>query len=279
MDAASFWELVKVLMKEYGITQEILAEKCQIKPRTFENWLYRKLLPDTMEVYNIASQLHTTVEYLVSGKPLDGIPPHILHIAQKTASLDIKDREEVLAMIDFKLNRAKVPFNPDGEALTETVPIYNARSPVIDIYKPRQKAEFDNNVESISFDMAYLPFYGLVAAGRPINVNIPPAKVLPCSAEVLKGDISKYYTVPVKGTSMVEAGIQDGDYVVLKYAESPRNGRIMLVRHENESTIKRIKKIRDDEVYICWEDGSGKKVRLDDENYEIQGEYVMVMRR
>jgi len=52
------------------------------------------------------------------------------------------------------------------------------------------------------------------------------------------------------------------------------NGEIMLVRHDNSSTLKRIKVIEkngQEEVYICWEDGSNRQIKLKGEGYEIQG--------
>jgi SOS-response transcriptional repressor LexA len=40
---------------------------------------------------------------------------------------------------------------------------------------------------------------------------------------------------------MTNAGIKNGDYVIMRRAEEPDNGKVMLVRYGNESTIKRIK--------------------------------------
>jgi len=48
----------------------------------------------------------------------------------------------------------------------------------------------------------------------------------------------------------------------------------MLVRHDNSSTLKRIKIVdgkNGQEVYICWEDDSKRRVRLRGDGYEIQG--------
>ena len=67
---------------------------------------------------------------------------------------------------------------------------------------------------------------------------------------------------------MTEADIKDGDHALLRHAQKPRNGEIMLVRHDNSSTLKRIKVIEgkdgQEEVYICWEDGSRRKGRVRD---------------
>jgi SOS-response transcriptional repressor LexA len=47
--------------------------------------------------------------------------------------------------------------------------------------------------------------------------------------------------VEIKGTSMTNAGINDGDYVIMRLAKGPSHGKVMLVRYGNESTVKRIK--------------------------------------
>jgi SOS-response transcriptional repressor LexA len=142
----------------------------------------------------------------------------------------------------------------------------------------RPPPEFDNNVVSISDDIMYVPFFGQTAAGMPIDIDIPPERVVPWPREKLKGDTSRYFTVQIKGNSMTEAGIQDGDYVLMRRADAPQHNRIMLVRHENESTVKRIKMKGDQEVYMCWEDGSRKEIPLDSADYQIQGEYMGSLR-
>jgi hypothetical protein len=142
----------------------------------------------------------------------------------------------------------------------------------------RQPSILDNNVEFIGNDVIYTPFYGQAAAGKPIEINIPPDQVVPWSRELVRGDPSRHFTIRARGSSMTEAGINDGDYVLMRHADAPEHNRIMLIRHRNESTVKRIKIKRNMEVYICWEDGTNQQERIDDEDYEIQGELVGVMR-
>jgi SOS-response transcriptional repressor LexA len=160
----------------------------------------------------------------------------------------------------------------DAALLTrDPSPAYRAE---IEIQRP---PEFDNNVTSIDYDIVYIPFYGRAAAGTPIDINIPPGRVVPYPGKLIKGEQSAYFSVQVEGTSMTNAGIQNGDYVVVRHAEEPKHGKIMLIRHENESTVKRVKKIKG-QWFLCWEDGSGKQEPVNEGKYEIQGEYVGLMR-
>jgi SOS-response transcriptional repressor LexA len=142
--------------------------------------------------------------------------------------------------------------------------------------KVQKQPKIDNNVAAF-IPVYYIPFYGKVAAGRPIDINIPPDRVVPVPGPVLRGDKSRYFSVEVKGTSMTGAGIIDGDYVIIRRAEEPENGKIMLVRYGDESTIKRIR-IKEGKVLLCWEDGSGKIIEADSSEYEIQGEFMKVLR-
>lgn len=67
MDTQIFWARVKTLIKEQGFTQESLAERCNIPPRTLIGWINKQRLPDAESAVLISAALHTTVEYLVTG--------------------------------------------------------------------------------------------------------------------------------------------------------------------------------------------------------------------
>ena len=77
---------------------------------------------------------------------------------------------------------------------------------------------------------------------------------------------------------MTEAGINDGDYILVQKAETPEHGAIMLVRCEDQSTVKRIK-IQGRRVFLCWEDGSHTKIEVNSADYEVQGKFVEVLKK
>lgn len=87
-----------------------------------------------------------------------------------------------------------------------------------------------------------LPLYGRIAAGTPIealrdasaNVDVP-AGMLASSAE--------HYALEVDGDSMIEAGIHDGDTVIIRRAETADNGSIVVALVEgSEVTLKRLRR-------------------------------------
>jgi len=124
--------------------------------------------------------------------------------------------------------------------------------------------------------MAIVRFYGKVAAGSPVEIAAPPDEYILYLRSRLKGSPDDYFSVEISGSSMIDAGINDGDVVVIKNTSSPVSGKIMLIRYENSSTLKRVKirrgKKGEQQVVILWEDGSGEERMLDSSEYEIQGE-------
>ena len=68
MDAVSFWNRVKQLIKSNNTTQRGLSETIGLSARTLESKIGRKSAPDVFEAYKIAQALNTTVEYLVTGE-------------------------------------------------------------------------------------------------------------------------------------------------------------------------------------------------------------------
>ncbi len=83
-----------------------------------------------------------------------------------------------------------------------------------------------------------IPFLGTIAAGRPIEA-VPQPEVMQVPDELLGR--KPCYVLKVRGDSMIEEGILDGDYVVIEQRDAANNGEIVvaLVRNE-EVTLKRI---------------------------------------
>ncbi|AFA48760.1 transcriptional repressor LexA [Acetobacterium woodii] len=103
---------------------------------------------------------------------------------------------------------------------------------------------YDPN-ESISnyFDektIVSLPVLGCVTAGEPILAIENITDVFPLPLDFIGNDAS--FILEVKGTSMINAGILDGDKIVVRKQETARNNEIVVVLmlENNEATVKRI---------------------------------------
>jgi repressor LexA len=125
-------------------------------------------------------------------------------------------------------------------------------------------------------DVIELPLHGRIAAGAPIEA-LEGQSTLPVPAALLGP--GEHYALEVSGDSMIEAGIFDGDFALVRRTNTARDGEIVvaLVRGE-EATLKYLRK-------------EGGKVRLDPANaaydpqfyrpdeVEVQGKLAGLLRR
>jgi len=89
-----------------------------------------------------------------------------------------------------------------------------------------------------------LPILGLIAAGSPIETIAGHKETLEVPAFMVGSKNS--YVLQVKGQSMIEDGIHDGDYVVVQEKEVPSNGdTVVALVNDGEATLKRYYKERD----------------------------------
>lgn len=82
-----------------------------------------------------------------------------------------------------------------------------------------------------------IPLLGKVAAGSPLEHRKHEERIeVPLS--MLKGT-GPYFALQVSGDSMIDEGILDGDYVIIKEQQDAQNGDIVVAEIESEATIKR----------------------------------------
>ncbi len=119
-----------------------------------------------------------------------------------------------------------------------------------------------------------LPLVGQVAAGEPIlaEENIEEYVDVP---EAIGGEDSDY-VLRVQGDSMRDAGILEGDYVVVKSAEKADNGEIVVALVGEEATVKRFFKEKD-RVRLQPENKAYKPIRTKDA--QLLGRVVGVFRK
>ena len=125
-------------------------------------------------------------------------------------------------------------------------------------------------------DVVEIPLHGRIAAGVPIEAMEGQA-MLPVPAALLGP--GEHYALEVSGDSMVEAGILDGDFALIRRVDSARDGEIVVALvHGEEATLK----------YLRHENGM---VRLDpanaaydpqyyrDSEVQVQGKLAGLLRR
>lgn len=87
-----------------------------------------------------------------------------------------------------------------------------------------------------------LPLMGYIAAGQPLEPHTDPNATFQVSASMISGNKTAY-VLQVKGESMIEDGIMDGDYVVIEKVNDAHNGEIVVALvDDNLATLKRFYK-------------------------------------
>ena len=83
--------------------------------------------------------------------------------------------------------------------------------------------------------------YGKIAAGTPIEAIANETETIPVPFEMVAH--GQFYALTIEGESMTEAGILDGDTVIIKKSDTANNGEIAVALVDNsEATLKIIKK-------------------------------------
>jgi repressor LexA len=125
-----------------------------------------------------------------------------------------------------------------------------------------------------------LPLIGRVAAGNPIlaEENIEDRVDLPAGFFQPRAD----YLLRVRGDSMIDAGIFDGDLLAVHKTQQATNGQIVVARIEDEVTVKRFQRTRSrNQVLLLPENKAYDPIKVDlaTQAFAIEGLSVGVIRQ
>ena len=125
-------------------------------------------------------------------------------------------------------------------------------------------------------DMESVPLYGRIAAGSPIEairdengtVELPPSML----------GRGSHYALEVDGDSMIKAGINDGDTVIIKKSEQANDGDIVVALVDGEEvTLKRLKR-KGGKVILIPENDEYQEQVYNPEQVQIQGKLTSLLR-
>lgn len=102
--------------------------------------------------------------------------------------------------------------------------------------KPRAIEILDDSFNLLRREMVNVPVVGTVAAGQPILAEQNITSYFPIPAEFMPND--QTFILRVKGESMINAGILDGDQVVVRQQTSASNGDIVVALIDDSATVK-----------------------------------------
>jgi repressor LexA len=123
--------------------------------------------------------------------------------------------------------------------------------------------------------MTPVPLVGRVTAGQPILAVENIEETYPLPSELVGSD--NVFMLAVQGDSMINAGILDGDYVLVRDQETARNGEIVVALvDDEEATVKRFFKEKD---YIRLQPENDYLEPINSRNVAILGKVIGVFRR
>jgi len=154
--------------------------------------------------------------------------------------------------------------------------------------RPGSREKFAPNVIQADFRMpgssasadsqaVALPLYGRIAAGTPIEALRDHSMSVDIPTALLGG--GEHYALEVDGDSMIEAGIHDGDTVVIQRCDSAENGAIVVALVDNEEvTLKRLRR-RGQSVALEPANAAYKTRICGPDQVQVQGRLVGLVRK
>lgn len=218
----------------------------------------------------------------------DGVPPSFDEMKD---ALDLKSKSGIHRLITALVERGfirRLPHRaraievlklPDGTGVAEeTQPRPTGFQPsVIEGAKSRPASVSLPPAHVIDAATVSVPLMGRIAAGVPISAIEDHSQDIACPPDLLtKGD---HFALEVRGDSMIDAGIHDGDTVIIRRCNNADNGDIVVALVEKEeATLKRLRK-KGSTVALEAANSEYKTRIFGPDQVDIQGRLVGLIRR
>jgi len=195
----------------------------------------------------------------------DGVSPSFDEMRE---ALDLKSKSGVHRLISALEERGFIRRLPNRARALEVVKLPETRSATVTPIRPAAPAAANDTVE--------IPLHGRIAAGTPIEA-LQGTETFAVPAALLGP--GEHYALEVAGDSMVEEGILDGDFALIRKVDVAREGEIVVALiDDEEATLKTFRRegnmIRLDPANRQYE-----PQRYDPRRVQIQGRLAGLIRR
>jgi len=226
--------------------------------------------------FMLTAKQHELLRFIQRRLEETGISPSFEEMKE---ALDLKSKSGVHRLISALEERGFIRRLPNrARALEVTRQPENvaasarqaaANDTVVQLTPPRARPEPANDVIEV-------PLHGRIAAGVPIEA-LEGQSTLPVPAALLGA--GEHYALEVSGDSMIEAGILDGDYALVRRTDTARDGEIVvaLVRGE-EATLKYLRR-ENGMVRLDPANGAYDPQIYRPEEVQVQGKLAGLLRR
>ncbi|GAA1518803.1 hypothetical protein GCM10009827_037540 [Dactylosporangium maewongense] len=199
------------------------------------------------------------LEFIRSAVDRNGYPPSVREIGEAVGLVSPSSVAYQLKELERKGYLRRDPNRPRA----------------VDVRPPSELVAVDEEAERAARPApAYVPVLGRIAAGGPILAEQAVEDVFPLPRELVgEGTL---FMLQVKGSSMIEAAICDGDWVVVRQQPTANNGDIVAAMIDGEATVKTYRN-RDGHVWLMPQNPAFDPIEGD--HATILGRVVTVVRR
>lgn len=219
------------------------------------------------------------LEFIHTRVQRDGVPPSFDEMKE---ALDLRSKSGIHRLITALEDRGFIRRLAHKARAIEIVKLPDALGgagftpSVIDGDRDDSQPQAANSQPAPASAIA-LPIMGRIAAGLPIESVADGANNITVPAQMLSGS-GAHYALEVRGDSMIDAGINDGDVVVIQEGSSASNGEIVVAVVEGyEATLKRYRK-RGTSVALEAANPAYETRVLREDQVEVQGKLVGLIR-
>ena len=185
------------------------------------------------------------LEFIQARMARDGVPPSF---DEMKLALDLRSKSGIHRLVTALEERGFIRRLPHRARALEIVRLPDSLSkgsgsqPRVIDGDARAAAPLPRGAMPISVSAVDLPVMGRIAAGVPIEAISEVSHHIAVPGSMLAGQ-ERHYALEVKGDSMIEAGINDGDVVVIREQDTAENGDIVVALVEgHEATLKRYRR-------------------------------------
>jgi repressor LexA len=148
------------------------------------------------------------------------------------------------------------------------------RPRAVEVLLPEPGQYDETGINDARPEAVYVPMVGRIAAGGPILAEERVEEIFPLPRQLV-GD-GTLFLLAVRGESMVDAAICDGDYVVVRQQPNAENGDVVAALLDNEATVKTFQR-RDGRIWLLPHNAAYEPI--DGTDAVILGKVVTVIRR
>ena len=269
-------ERIKQLREALKLSQKDLGVETDTPRTTIAGYEQGVALPNSAFLISLNSKFNVNIMWILKGegtmfdaKPSQQSNPLIIELEnfiKDNTMQEFNNFKEKLYHQEIKLGNLEKIIQKHSEIINAGIQPNSVSEST-----PSYTAYYEEPEETVDLPLAQNLAAGIPVEASDVNDTFPvPKKLIPNKRK-------KYCVAKIKGSSMTEAGIENGSCVLLEYTDQPIDGDIMVVSYNSNTTLKLLHQNLKGEWELLYRDGSGAKIELKNGDWEVKGRFVAVL--